>query len=258
MISPLGLGSQEPGGFYSSWSFSGSTTGLDGDGINSAVPNDSDAICNASVTPDYTYPSCQSVAKNSCSWTHCLDDDIGFVARLVAEAKENLCIDNDHIFATGGSNGGMFVWELGQDERTAQTFRAIAPIIGLPHRGYLKEPKSTNGLPAILITGMRDTTVPPGDWNDKSFTTTSNGEDYYYTGASAIVESWGNALGCDISNPPVVVDQNIASSLECRGWSLCERGNTFPPILDCRGSEMGHTYNLTQSWPLIMHFFNDQ
>jgi subtilisin family serine protease/poly(3-hydroxybutyrate) depolymerase len=258
MISPLGLGSQEPGGFYSSWSFSGSTTGLDGDGINSAVPNDSDAICNASVTPDYTYPSCQSVAKNSCSWTHCLDDDISFVARLVAEAKENLCIDNDHIFATGGSNGGMFVWELGQDERTAQTFRAIAPIIGLPHRGYLKEPKSTNGLPAILITGMRDTTVPPGDWNDKSFTATSNGEEYYYTGASAIVESWGDALGCDISNPPALVDQNIASSLECRGWSLCGGGNTFPPILDCRGSEMGHTYNLTQSWPLIMHFFNDQ
>ena len=258
MISPLGLGSQEPGGFYSSWSFSGSTTGLDGDGINSAVPNDSDAICNANVTPNYTYPSCQSVAENSCSWTHCLDDDISFVARLVAEAKENLCIDNEYIFATGGSNGGMFVWELGQDERTAQTFRAIAPIIGLPHRGYLKEPKRVNGLPAILITGMRDTTVPPGDWNDKSFTTTSNGEQYYYTGASAIAESWGNALGCDISNPPAPVDQNIATSLECRGWSLCEGGNTFPPILDCRGSEMGHTYNLTQSWPLIMRFFNDQ
>ena len=258
MISPLGLGSQEPGNFYSSWSFSGSTTGLDGDGINSAVPNDSNAICNASVTPDYTYPSCQSVAENSCSWTHCLDDDISFVARLVAEAKENLCIDNDHIFATGGSNGGMFVWELGQDDRTAQTFRAIAPIIGLPHRGYLKKPKSTNGLPAILITGMGDTTVPPGDWNDKSFTTTSNGEEYYYTGASAIAESWGDALACDISNPPTLVDQNIASALECRGWPLCEGGNTFPPILDCRGSEMGHTYNLTQSWPLIMHFFNDR
>ena len=105
---------------------------------------------------------------------------------------------------------------------------------------------------------MRDTTVPPGDWNDKSFTTTSNGEEYYYTGASAITESWGNALSCDISNPPALVDQNIASSLECRGWSLCEGGNTFPPILDCRGSEMGHIYNLTQSWPLIMHFFNDQ
>ena len=39
MISPLGLGSQEPGSFSSSWSFSGSTTGLDGDGINALVSN---------------------------------------------------------------------------------------------------------------------------------------------------------------------------------------------------------------------------
>ena len=87
------------------------------------------AICNASVTPDYTYPSCQSVAKNSCSWTHCLDDDISFVARLVAEAKENLCIDNDHIFATGGSNGGMFVWELGQDDERLKHFAQLRQLL---------------------------------------------------------------------------------------------------------------------------------
>lgn len=258
MIAPLGLGADESGSTYSSWSFSGSTTGLDGDGFNAQVTNDSEKICDTNTTPNYTYPSCQGVAENSCSWTHCLDDDIGFVATLVLEAEQNLCVDSDRIFAVGGSNGGMFVWDLGRDERTAETFKAIAPIIGLPHRGYLAEPIKANGLAAISITGMEDSTVPPGEWNGKSFTTTSNGEAFFYTGASGIAENWGNALGCDTSSPAELVEQEIAPELECRSWSFCSGGNAFPPILDCRGDDMGHVYNLDQSWPLIMAFFNDQ
>jgi poly(3-hydroxybutyrate) depolymerase len=258
MISPLGLGSEEPGAFYSSWSFRGSTTGLDGDGINTLVVNDSDKICDTNLTPNYTYPSCQGVAANSCSWTHCLDDDVSFVKSLVAQAQQNLCIDSDRIFATGGSNGGMFVWELGQNELTADIFRAVAPIIGLPHRGYLSEPKKVNGLPVILITGMRDTAVPPGDWNDKSFTTTTNGEAYFYTGASAIVEKWAETLLCDTSIPPEIVDLGVTTSLECRSWNSCAGEGAIPPVLDCRGSTMGHTYDLDETWPLVMQFFGSQ
>jgi poly(3-hydroxybutyrate) depolymerase len=258
MLAPLGLGAEEPGSSPSSWSFSGSISGLDGDGVNSEVANDSDKICDINTTPDYTYPSCKSAASNSCSWTQCLDDDIGFVANLVAQAEQNLCIDSGRIFAVGGSNGGMFIWDLGRDERTADTFHAIATIIGLPHRGYLAGPIKANGLPVISITGMKDNTVPPGNWSNKSFTTTANGETFFYTGATAIAESWGNALGCDISSPSERVKQDIASNLECRSWNYCEGGNRFPGILDCRGADMGHVYNLDQSWPLIMAFFNDQ
>ena len=167
-------------------------------------------------------------------------------------------MDSDRIFAVGGSNGGQFLWDLGRDARTAETFKAIAPIIGVPHRGYLAEPIKANGLSAISITGMEDSTFPPGDWDDKSFTTSFDGEVFFYTGASAIAESWGNALGCDTSIPAALVEQEIAPELECRSWSFCGSGNTFPPILDCRGDDMGHVYNLDQSWPLIMAFFNDQ
>ena len=258
MITPLGLGSAEPDSSYASWSFRGSTTGVDGDEINQLVANDSEKICDTDSTPDYTYQSCADIAENTCSWTQCLDDDVSFVSFLAAQAQENLCVDADRIFATGGSNGGMFVWELGQNERTANIFRALAPIIGLPHRGYLDEPKKPNGLPAILVTGMRDTTVPPGDWDDKSFTTTSNGEAFYYTGASAITEKWAIALDCDVSIPPKIIDLDVASTLECRGWGNCRDTNSYPSILDCRGAEMGHTYNLDDSWPLIMDFFNDR
>ncbi|GIS02104.1 MAG: hypothetical protein CM15mP103_06550 [Gammaproteobacteria bacterium] len=58
LVAPLGLGREEPGNRLSSWSFQGSTTGLDGDGLNAAVSGDTNAICDDDRTPDYTYPSC--------------------------------------------------------------------------------------------------------------------------------------------------------------------------------------------------------
>ena len=256
MIAPVGLGSSESSA--ASWSFRGSTTGLDGDGTNSLIENDSEKICDTNSTPNYTYSSCSGVAENTCSWTQCLDDDLSFVTSLVTQAQENLCVDSDRIFATGGSNGGMFVWDLGINESTAGIFRAIAPIIGLPHRGYLDQPIKPDGLPVILVTGMLDTTVPPGNWDDKSFTTTTNGESYYYTGATSIAEKWAEALDCDTSVPPTTTSMSVASALECRSWNFCRDTNSYPPVLDCRGSQMGHTYNFGESWPLVMEFFNDR
>ena len=256
MIAPVGLGSSESRA--ASWSVSGSTTGLDGDGINSSIENDSEKICDTNSTPDYTYPSCAGIAENSCSWTQCQDDDMSFVSSLVTQVQENLCIDSDRIFATGGSNGGQFVWDLGTNEATADIFRAVASIIGLPHRGYLDQSIKPDGLPVILITGMLDTTVPPGNWDDKSFTTTTDGESYYYTGATAITEKWAEALDCDTSVPPTTTSINIASALECRSWNFCRNTNSYSSVLDCRGSQMGHIYNFNETWPIIMEFFNDR
>lgn len=51
LVAPRGLGSNE--GEPNSWTFSGSDTGQDGA---------SGAICEASTTPDYTYPSCSAIA----------------------------------------------------------------------------------------------------------------------------------------------------------------------------------------------------
>ena len=86
----------------------------------------------------------------------------------------------------------MFTWELGQNPRRAPIFRAIAPIIGLPHRSYLDTPGRSGRIPVLVLTGTQDTTVPPGTWESTSYTTTSDSDRYYYTGASAITQSSGN------------------------------------------------------------------
>ena len=253
-VAPVGLGPGEPDFNYASWSFSGSTTGLDGDGVNSLVAGDTAEICDASATPTYTYGSCSGVAANTCSWTHCLDNDIEFALELVKEVSNNLCIDSDRVFAVGGSNGGMFTWDLVRDSEGAELFTATASLIGLPHRGYLEPPAGSKGKPALLITGINDRTVPPGAWGNERFTTTTDGDVFYYASATSVTKVWAEAAGCDVASSATSVDVGV-DGLECRAWSGCAADSEWPPVLDCRRA-MGHIYGLSWSWPLVTDFFS--
>ena len=264
LVAPRGLGGEpvpDDNYDYNSWSFLGSTTGLDADG----APQ-----CDTSITPDYSYVSCgpvgsQSIAKNTCSWTHCESDDIAFAADLINEVSHNLCVAKDKVFAFGGSNGGMFTWNLGQDPRSAGHFRAISTLIGLPHRGYLSAKATTKDLPVLAITGTEDTVVPPGEWEDPSFSASSAwGESYYYTGATGITRSWAEAHDCSIKGKAKKF-KNHQSGYDCRTYCKYDKGKSkkskksnksasFPLVLDCR-MPVGHDYDLDRSWPLIMDFF---
>ena len=250
LVAPRGVGSEGGDNSYNSWTFRGSATGIGGDG---------QPICDSENTGDYGYASCQAagadIARNSCSWTQCQTDDIGFVQELIADVSSKICIDEDRIFASGGSNGGMFTWELGQNPATAGTFRAIAPLIGLPHRGHLDGPGQT-GLPVMLVTGTNDPTVPPGAWEDSAFTTTSDGDFYYYTGATAITRVWAETAGCSVAEPASTVDVGI-EGIDCRSYCGVEGEGEMPSVMDCR-ADMAHEYDLPNTWPLILGFFDAQ
>ncbi len=253
LVAPRGIGSGAPDNKANSWSFSGSATGLDGDGLNPRVAGDTDAICDHDMTEDYSYGSCASSKSNTCSWTHCQADDVDFAVALVGEIKARLCVDASRVFAMGGSNGGMYAWELGQNPFSATHFRAIAPLIGLPHRGYLDAQGKDTDMPVIVITGMQDNVVPPGEWDNPAFTTTSNGNDrYYYTGATAITRSWAEKHACDTTGKAIVFEDGY-DELDCR--SYCSGDPGWPRVLDCR-AQMGHTYGYEWAWRLILDFFD--
>ena len=255
LVAPRGLGSGEPDNNLNSWSFSGSTTGLDGDGLNESISGDTNAICDHSITPDYSYSSCNLIKKNSCSWTQCQTDDIAFVMALVDEIKANFCIDSDNVFAAGGSNGGMFTWDLARNSEGGSTFRAIASLIGLPHRAYLDAKNKDEDMPALLITGTRDNVSPPGNWEDPAFTTSSNDNDrYHFTGATAITRSWAAAhAGCDISSAAKKFNAGYTEA-DCRTY--CSDDPGWPRVLDCRANMDHSDYNFRWSWKLIMDFFD--
>jgi len=256
VVAPRGLGSASPDSNPNSWSFRGSTTGL-------SETSEGGAICDPAHTPNFTYPSCKNIARNTCSWTQCQADDVAFALTLVSDIESRVCVDTTRVFASGGSNGGMFTWELGQNAASAPIFRAIASLIGLPHRGYLDMPGKTGSMPVLVITGTRDTTVPPGEWENTSYTTTSDGDRYYYTGASAITQRWGTANGCPYSGAPAASFNTGTTRADCRtycgrngaGWSGGSAGSGWPNVLDCRAA-MGHTYSLGWSWKLILDFFD--
>lgn len=266
VVAPRGLGAGDPDGRRNSWSFRGSTTGLAGslaDDGGASATGTVGAICDAAQTPNYTYPSCRGIARNTCSWTQCQVDDVAFAAALIAEVESKLCIDTARVYATGGSNGGMFTWELGQNPRTAPLIRAIAPIIGLPHRGHLDAPGTATGMPVLLVTGANDPTVPPGAWEDAHPTTTRDGDRYYYTGATAIVRRWGPANACAYTGTPATPFGPATPNAECRtycgedaaGWSGAAGGVRWPKVLDCRGP-MAHDYDFAWSWRLVLDFFD--
>ena len=173
---------------------------------------------------------------------------------LVNVIKARLCIDSKRVFATGGSNGGMYTWELAQNPLSAPVFKAIAPLIGLPHRGFLKAQGKETEMPVLLITGTKDNVVPPGDWDDPGFTTTSNDRDrYYYTGATAITRSWADAHdGCSSVGNAIPFDTTY-DKVDCRTY--CGDDPDWPRVLDCRAN-MGHTYDIQWSWKLTLDFFD--
>ena len=150
-----------------------------------------------------------------------------------------------------------------QKRASAPVFRAIASLIGLPHRGYLDTPAKTGGLPVLVITGTRDTTVPPGEWESTSYTTTSDGDAYYYTGASAMARSWGTANSCPYRGAPATSFNTGTTQADCRtycegnaqGWSGNSAHVGWPKVLDCRAA-MGHAYEFGWSWKLILDFFD--
>jgi poly(3-hydroxybutyrate) depolymerase len=248
LVAPRGLGSGEPDRRKNSWTFEGSASGRVGRGARAA------AVCDVALTPDYTYPSCrEGTAANTCSWTQCQDDDVAFVGALLREVETRLCVDPKHVYATGGSNGGMFVWELARSPAIAPQLRAIAPIIGLPHRGDLRPPAGSAALPTLLVTGLADPTVPPGAWDDPAPTTTRDDDRFFYTGATAIVRRFSHAAGCPVTGRerPFATGQAVA---DCRRY--CEAdGRHWPAVLDCR-APMAHDYGFAWSWKLVLDFFD--
>lgn len=249
LIAARGVGSEGGDDSYNSWTFRGSATGLDAEG---------QPICGNPET-NYAYRSCgpvgEGVARTGCSWTQCQTDDTAFAKALLAEVAAKSCIDMDRVFATGGSNGGMFTWDLGQNPETASMLRAIAPLIGLPHRGYLDGPGRADGLPVLLITGVDDPTVPPGAWEDPGFSTTADTDRYFYSGATGITRVWAAANQCAVDGPAQPVAFG-ADGIDCR--STCPADvSGLPPVLDCRAA-MAHDYALDKTWPMILGFFASQ
>lgn len=88
-------------------------------------------------------------------WWNVNDRDMKFLTAMLARLQAGLCIDQDRIFSTGFSFGGMMSYAVGYE---FDVFRAIAPCSGdmqvIPHDATYTRP-----LPILAFHGNNDTFV---------------------------------------------------------------------------------------------------
>lgn len=168
---------------YESWNGAGTTSSKDGGRV----------VCDQTVfTDDYCYSSTAARKGGKChpcDWTTGYND-VAFVQQLVDELKSTLCIDTRRIFATGCSNGGMFVHELAQ--QMSGTFVAVvANCAGKPHQGFETMPEG-HPVSMMLVSGENDTTI-------RGFEN-SVGQDWWdgfrYASRSEVFEAYRVRNGC--------------------------------------------------------------
>ena len=124
-----------------------------------------DLTCNASPGPEgptcirkgddpiWCPPECGECGD--CNWCSC-HDDVAFVAALLDELEASLCVDAGRVYATGFSNGAMLVYRLGCD--LTERFAAVAPVSGLPNKGFKCAPPAPLSL--MHVHGLGDDVVP--------------------------------------------------------------------------------------------------
>lgn len=219
---------------YRSFTSGGTSTGLTPDG---------EPTCDLTMEwnkPEKVVDGCytsQCECANRCGYSHCGDDDIQMIADFInsGELSKKLCYDEDAIFATGNSNGGIFTWNLGQDERTAKLFAGIAPTIAAPVCGYdFKTNKAS--VPAISFVGTKDPTHPVYQKKPKTKCVQSSKYEggYRFVSSHQITTVWAKGEpGCDVADENEFPTRNFEfkglTKLTCRTW--CE-GNA-PFSLDC-------------------------
>ncbi|MBN1609714.1 MAG: Ricin and poly(3-hydroxybutyrate) depolymerase fusion [Polyangiaceae bacterium] len=90
-------------------------------------------------------------------WWNANGGDMRFLMAMLYRLFGNLCIDQDRVFSTGFSFGGMMSYTVGYEFRS---FRAVAPCSGdlqvIPH-----EETFTDSLPMMAFHGSSDPIVTP-------------------------------------------------------------------------------------------------
>jgi polyhydroxybutyrate depolymerase len=119
-------------------------------------------------------------------------DDVRFLSDLIDDLVARGLADPDRVYITGMSNGAMMTHRAGRE--LSGKVAAIAPVVGAVFGG---EPLSASPVPALIITGAKDTHVPAAGGNGqfkRRSETPPNGVPF--APASAAFDYWMAANDC--------------------------------------------------------------
>jgi polyhydroxybutyrate depolymerase len=220
VVYPQGTGFEVDGKLITSWN----------DLACNASPGPEGSTCTESAEDYPTPPECGD--PRECDWCTCYDD-VGFIAALLDELEAAFCLDLNRVYATGISNGAMFVHRLGCD--LSHRFVAIAPVAGTIARGFGCAPPTHSKVSMINFYGTRDTVV--------KFDGTPSGDGFLYTPTSQVLAAWAGpeSQRCDSRDSPYPTAYDGVQDFRCVQRASCASG---AEVVDCAW-DGGH------DWPRV-------
>jgi len=202
---------------------------------------------------DYCYDDCGERC-DGCWWTTC-EDSVLQVYEVLEKLKNSLCLELKEIWATGCSNGGIFLHELARDPRIAPQLAGIAPIVGLPHRGFNFQPLFN--MSYIGMFGNDDTVVPPLSNTEDSDVSVSTSalvlSGWFYQTSTSVRNNWGEALKCNTAAPFLTDEWSIGDQSDGLACTTFQCPNQSIDIVECRAN-VGHTCSRESQWVPIFEF----
>ncbi len=159
-------------------------------------------------------------------------DDVGFISRMIDEIKDNFNIDEDRIYATGISNGGLMTNRLG-----CELADKIAAIATVAPAAIMSNCNTSRPMPVMDIHGTADPANPP----DGSEPGGIFGEEgimampYKRMTPYQVVDVWKNINNCSDSQ----VAGYEKGDVKCTIYNECAEG---AEVELCMVEGMGHTY----------------
>lgn len=142
-------------------------------------------------TSSMCYDSCNTLGKcERCSWTTCYDDVL-FMKTLVAQLKNDYCIDDEKVFVAGCSNGGIFSYYLSQ--QMPEVFKGFVIESAQPLTGYMSSSQALKGKALVTLHGREDTTIPLNGGVDGY-------NEWIYRSVADFTTEWAQVQGCDLNS----------------------------------------------------------
>ncbi len=173
-------------------------------------------------------------------------DDIGFARAVIADIGRRAAIDRRRVYATGPSNGGIFVNRLGCE--MADTLAAIGPVIGAIATRLASNCHPAAPISVVGIQALSDPLVPfeGGDEGGRKHL----GRGGAVEGSRATQDLWKQLDGCRGSSVSTVlpVRVNDGTSVTKRSYETCRAG-TQVVWYEIQGG--GHRWPPHQSGPVL-------
>lgn len=139
-------------------------------------------------------------------------DDVAFVTDLIDYMATQVCVDQERIFATGMSNGGLFTSVLVCE--LSDRIRAAASVAGVTHDDSCSPSRA---VPYLAFHGTADTVVPYAGGGESTLAEDDGGSAFFEQVMPDEFAEFADSFRCDES-----VDTVVTSEISLRAWSGCD------------------------------------